>query len=132
MLTSTTILLSPKIVSYESDRSSAIKGMLNGLSQLHVAGVNTNVNFLSNLLQHDSFLNDSIDVRFVETRLDELTQVCEHLPNEIAAIAALFLHSTLRADHNKLEKAGTRRSVLSVEIFNRLATQFDSGNYRII
>ena len=93
-----------KIVSYESDRSSAIKGMLNGLSQLHVAGVNTNVNFLSNLLQHDSFLNDNIDVRFVETRLDELTQVCEHLPNEIAAIAALFLHSTLRADHNKLEK----------------------------
>ena len=93
-----------KIVSYESDRSSAIKGMLNGLSQLHVAGVNTNVNFLSNLLQHDSFLNDNIDVRFVETRLDELTQVCEHLPNEIAAIAALFLHSTLSADHNKLEK----------------------------
>ena len=93
-----------KIISHESDRSSAIRGMLNGLSKLHIAGVSTNVNFLSNLLQHDSFLNDNIDIRFVETRLDELTQVCENLPKEIAAIAALFLNSTPSADDNKLEK----------------------------
>ncbi len=82
-----------KVVSYRPDRDDAILTMLNALRKLRIAGVDTNLAFLAKLLGHDSFRHGTIDVRFVESNLPELTQENQDLPDEIAAVTALYLDS---------------------------------------
>ena len=83
-----------KLVAKGNERTQAIEVMCNALKSVHILGLETNVNFLFSLLNHQSFLDAELDIRFVENNLETLLLDFETLPEEIAIIAALFLHSS--------------------------------------
>ena len=83
-----------KIVCYRPDRSSAIERMTAALNEVQIVGLDTNVEFLSNLLRHETFRGGMIDVRFVENNLDELIPANTRLLDEIPVLTALYLDAS--------------------------------------
>ncbi|MDE0310208.1 MAG: biotin/lipoyl-binding protein [Acidiferrobacterales bacterium] len=83
-----------KIVGYGQDRADAIDKLTAALNEVQIIGLDSNVEFLVNLLRHDTFRHGTIDVRFVENNLDELTPGAAKLPDAIAVLTALFLNAS--------------------------------------
>ena len=83
-----------KIVSFRPDRSSAIERMTAALNEVQIVGLDTNVEFLANLLRHETFRGGMIDVSFVENNLDDLIPANEGLPVEIPVLTALYLDAS--------------------------------------
>ena len=81
-----------KIVVHNETRDDAIQMLLDSFNELYVVGVDTNVEFLSNLLRHPEFRNEISDIRFVESKHEELAPDFQYLPDEIIPLAALFMH----------------------------------------
>ncbi len=81
-----------KIVSCRPDRRSAIDLMTATLNEIMIGGLDTNLEFLSNLLQHNSFRDGTINVRFVENNLDDLLPATTRIPDEIPVLIALHLY----------------------------------------
>ena len=79
-----------KFITFEPTRDKAIQSMESALGNTLILGVDSNIRFLSNLLNHDSFRNDNIDINFVEFHSDELAQN-EDL-NEILVLSTLHFH----------------------------------------
>ena len=92
-----------KIVTYKPDRAAAVNCMIDALNGLQIVGLETNLEFLSNLLSHEKFQEGAIDVRFIENNLEELIQASEGLPDECFILIALFANAssdaTKRANH---------------------------------
>ena len=101
-----------KVVSCRSDRDSAIARMINALNQVQIAGLDTNLEFLSKLLQHESFGDGKIDVKFVENNLDQLIPMNDGLPDEIAVLTALYLNSSTD-ETNRIPEIGHRQNFSS-------------------
>ena len=101
-----------KVVSCRSDRDSAIARMINALNQVQIAGLDTNLEFLSKLLQHESFGDGKIDVKFVENNLDQLIPMNDGLPDEIAVLTALYLNSSTD-ETNQIPEIGHRQNFSS-------------------
>ncbi len=87
-----------KLVATAPHRPQAIEKMKNALHQVQIAGIDTNVNFLFNLLSHSVFAAAGIDIRFVEQNLKQLLTENSHLPEHIAILTALFLHAQPAGD----------------------------------
>ena len=101
-----------KVVSCRPDRGSAVARMIDALNQVQIAGLDTNLEFLSNLLQHKTFGDGMIDVKFVENNLDELIPTNDSLPYEIAVLAALYLHSSAE-ETNRNREFGRNKNISS-------------------
>ncbi len=95
-----------KLVTAAPQRQQAIEKMRHALNQVQVAGIDTNVNFLFNLLSHPAFADAGIDIRFVEQNTGQLLADINRLPEQIAVLAALFVH----AQHTLAPAANARQS----------------------
>lgn len=79
-----------KLITHEATREKAIQSMASALENTVIMGVDSNIRFLSNLLNHESFRNDNIDINFVEFQMDELAK-SEELKN-ILVISTLHFY----------------------------------------
>ncbi|MDR0804838.1 MAG: acetyl-CoA carboxylase biotin carboxylase subunit [Oscillospiraceae bacterium] len=61
-----------KVIVHAKDRPSAIRKMIVALSEVLIDGVDTNVDFLLNLLKNDTFDSGVFDIGFVEEQLSDL------------------------------------------------------------
>ncbi len=87
-----------KVITHGSTRSEAFTSMYNALAQTHIAGTPTNVSFLSNLVQHETVLNASMDTEFIGREVNALiTPVDADAIDQLLA-AYLVLHN---ARHTK-------------------------------
>lgn len=56
-----------KIICWDQDRDKAISKMIRALDELKIAGVITNISFLSNILKNSKFRAGDFDINFLET-----------------------------------------------------------------
>jgi 3-methylcrotonyl-CoA carboxylase alpha subunit len=62
-----------KLIVWADDRNTARERMIEGLSDFEIAGVTTNLGFLTALLQHPQVARGEIDTGFIERELSNLT-----------------------------------------------------------
>lgn len=56
-----------KLISYGKDRNEAIVKMKRGLNEFHIAGVQTNIGFLQEILNNEKFYTGNYDINFIES-----------------------------------------------------------------
>lgn len=77
-----------KMIVWGDDRNEALKKADAALSEFHVGGVSTNIDFMRRILQSKAFRDDLVTTKFIEENHDELLTVKE-LTSEQLAMAAL-------------------------------------------
>ncbi len=80
-----------KVVVHEAERKNSIARLQQGLSALHIVGVDTNIEFLSKLLDDPVFQTDTIDIKYVENHRQQLASPKKELPYEILAAGLLYI-----------------------------------------
>lgn len=55
-----------KLITWASNREAAISRMKRALNEYHIAGLTTNINFLSNILDQSAFKDGTFDINFIE------------------------------------------------------------------
>lgn len=79
-----------KLIVWDEDRDLAIQRMINALADYHIAGVTTNLEFLTKLLSHQAFKNTELETQFI-TKHDESLNAEDDRDNELAmAMTATF------------------------------------------
>ncbi len=100
-----------KLVVHDSSRSKAIKQLQRALEKTRIIGVDTNIEFLSNLLLEDVFDDRVIDIKYVENHWQRLSAKQAQLPPVIPIIAALY--QTLQSDEKTRPRLDTNQDVYS-------------------
>ncbi|MFW6049627.1 MAG: acetyl/propionyl/methylcrotonyl-CoA carboxylase subunit alpha [Myxococcota bacterium] len=87
-----------KIITWDHDRTGALRRMVRALQTLSVQGITTNRAFLLKVLQHPKFVAGEIDTHFIETHMKgELeVEVPEALVRRAAVVATLADHERRR------------------------------------
>ncbi|KAG6849016.1 hypothetical protein H0H93_011961, partial [Arthromyces matolae] len=80
-----------KVVVHGKDRTEALRMLRKALSDYHVVGVSTNVEFLQTLAGNRSFINAELETGFIPKHFDELFPEIEEPKPELLAQAALFV-----------------------------------------
>lgn len=80
-----------KIVVRDADRERCIERLRFALNDFHVVGVDTNIKFLSKLLESAAFRKTAVDIKFVESNLPLLTEPDKELPIQILVLALLYV-----------------------------------------
>ncbi len=124
-----------KIVVHDKDRKNAIERLRQGLNDLHVGGVDTNIEFLSKLLEDSAFQKDAIDIKFVENHLQHLTYAETALPFEMLVAALLYLaarsakeKTTDFVDSDDLHSPWRRSGGWRLNSRREFACSFDDGH----
>lgn len=78
-----------KLICYDKDRKSAIKKMLRALGEYYIAGVITNIFFLSGIFNQSDFIDGNFDINYVEREYLNKNK-SETVDSDIEKIAALF------------------------------------------
>ena len=76
-----------KLIVWDENRDRALQRMLRALDDYRIAGVTTNLSFLSSLLEHPSFAKVDLDTNFIEKHYDDLFK-SSHQQNEQALVLA--------------------------------------------
>ncbi len=80
-----------KLIVWDENRQQAISRMLNALQGYHIAGVTTNLNFLSQLVGHAAFAAAELDTNFIPRHQPELFAKHHQSTEQAAVLAALYL-----------------------------------------
>lgn len=80
-----------KLIVWDENRQQAISRMLNALQDYHIAGVTTNLNFLSRLVGHAAFAAAELDTHFIPRHQPELFTRQNESTEQAAVLAALYL-----------------------------------------
>lgn len=91
-----------KLIVWGEDRASALHKLRAALADYRIAGVTTNLEFLSTLCALPAFANAELDTGFIEKHQAELFPVVETLADDILAIAAL--HELLGEQRQTLQR----------------------------
>lgn len=80
-----------KLVVYGSDRQQALRRASRALQEYRVTGIDTNIDFLRRMLQHEVFANNEHDIQFLDANLQDVlaTEPELELGPAVAAITAL-------------------------------------------
>lgn len=78
-----------KVIATGPTREAAIARLNNGLSQAHIAGVQTNLGFLQGLLDLPEFSAGDIHTAFLDWHIDEIIEQQNNLPEEALVVAAI-------------------------------------------
>jgi len=85
-----------KIISWAADRSAAIAQLLSAVSQLQIAGIRTNRDFLHKLLSHRPFQTGSLGTDYLDQHLDKI-QPATSESKQAGQICAASIYSLLQA-----------------------------------
>ncbi|MET0661329.1 MAG: acetyl-CoA carboxylase biotin carboxylase subunit [Steroidobacteraceae bacterium] len=78
-----------KVVTWDVDRAAALRRLRRALTEYQIAGLPTNVAFLSSIAAHPAFAAAQIDTGFIERHRAELAMSPQPLPHAALAIASL-------------------------------------------
>ncbi len=78
-----------KLIVWDKDRNSALARLRGALSEFHVAGLTTNIEFLHELASHDSFMNADLDTHFLNKHGEELCNLTNDVNDSIIISVAL-------------------------------------------
>ena len=95
-----------KLIVWDENRDRALQRMLRALDDYRIAGVTTNLSFLSSLLEHPSFAKVDLDTNFIEKHHDDLFK-SSHQQNEQALVLATLnlLLSSTQDSHDNAENS---------------------------
>jgi 3-methylcrotonyl-CoA carboxylase alpha subunit len=89
-----------KLISYGNDRTEAITKLHNALTETHIVGLHTNVEFIDAILQTEAFQQEAISTEFIDQHFDALkTSIQTISDTELHACAQAYLD--YRADYAK-------------------------------
>src|SRR5690606_39937301 len=77
-----------KLIVHGRDRDQARARMLRALSDMRVAGLQTNIAFLQRLIADQAFASADLDTGLIERRHDALFPVADELADDVLALAA--------------------------------------------
>lgn len=80
-----------KVTAWGSNRKEALKQLMNALSDTHVKGVKTNLNFLKRLLAFPEIRERAPDIGFIDRIVDQEAEGWES-PDEVYLLAAMWLY----------------------------------------
>jgi len=112
-----------KLIVWDKDRNSALARLRGALSEFHVAGLTTNIEFLHQLASHESFINADLETHFLNKHGDELC----NLTNEVndSVIAAVALSVMLEQSSQSVDQP------IGKAIDNLTSPWFDSTGWRL-
>jgi len=84
-----------KLITWGEDRAIAAQTMHRALSEIHIAGIDTNCDFLKSVISHPEFLNEQITTEFIETHKVDLFNKPTPDKSTILTAAALYIHSII-------------------------------------
>ncbi len=79
-----------KLVTHGKTREQAISNMQQALNEYYIEGVETNINFLSAILQQPRFQSGDIDTHFIDTHFPEGYNPNDNSPDDLTAVAAVI------------------------------------------
>lgn len=91
-----------KLIVWDQNRSGAIHRMDKALKEFCVNGVNTNIEFLSNINNNQDFVNGKLSTHFIEHHNESLLALDKPIENVHYIYAALYQH--LKESANNLSK----------------------------
>ena len=94
-----------KLIVRAGDRRNCLRRMLEALRQIQVAGVTTNIDFLTSVISHKAFQAADFDTGFIDRYLAEL--VPEKAPASPGVLALAALYQALRRDSRSRREAAT-------------------------
>ncbi|MBM3567892.1 MAG: acetyl/propionyl/methylcrotonyl-CoA carboxylase subunit alpha [Alphaproteobacteria bacterium] len=80
-----------KIVSWDADRTAALRQMRAALAETQAVGPATNLSFLQAIAAHEAFARAEVDTGFIPRHEAALIPAAAEAPDEILAVAALHL-----------------------------------------
>ena len=80
-----------KLIVWDESRERAIARMRHALDDYRIAGVKTNLNFLTRLVEHPAFGRAELDTHFIEHHQAELFAPEQNEPTQALILAALYL-----------------------------------------
>jgi len=78
-----------KLIVWGQNRASALRRLRSALMDYRIAGVGTNLEFLSTLCALPALANAELDTGFIDKRMDQLFAPESSLPNDVVALAVL-------------------------------------------
>ena len=94
-----------KLIVRGDDRKNCLKRVIEALRQIRVAGVTTNIGFLTSVISHEAFQAADFDTGFIDRYLAELVPEKAPADPDILALAALY--QALRRDSRSRREAAT-------------------------
>ena len=94
-----------KLIVRGDDRKNCLKRMIEVLRQIRVAGVTTNIDFLTSVISHEAFQAADFDTGFIDRYLAELIPDKTPASPDVLALAALY--QALRRDSRSCREAAT-------------------------
>ncbi|MCC6160029.1 MAG: acetyl-CoA carboxylase biotin carboxylase subunit [Deltaproteobacteria bacterium] len=80
-----------KLIVWDADRRSALRRLRRALADYRIAGVTTNLTFLSALAAHPAFREGRVHTAFIDAHRDELLPTTQPASNIVLALASLFV-----------------------------------------
>ncbi|MBU2179309.1 MAG: acetyl/propionyl/methylcrotonyl-CoA carboxylase subunit alpha, partial [Gammaproteobacteria bacterium] len=80
-----------KLIVWDESRDRAISRMRRALNDYRIAGVKTNLNFLTRLVEHPAFGRAELDTHFIEHHQAELFAPEQNEPTQALILAAMYL-----------------------------------------
>ncbi len=78
-----------KLIVWDKNRASALARLRGALSDFHIAGLTTNIEFLHQLASHDAFNDADLDTHFLDKHGEELFNLETNISDELITAAAL-------------------------------------------
>ncbi len=79
-----------KLIVHDENRHAALSRLRGALTQIHVGGITTNIEFLHQLASNESFINACVDTHFIQNHEEELFSHDTNLTDEILVAAGLI------------------------------------------
>ncbi|MBE0696850.1 MAG: hypothetical protein IH586_07995, partial [Anaerolineaceae bacterium] len=94
-----------KVIAWGEDRNSAIRRLQRALSEFQISGVPTDIEFLMQIIESESFMVGRADTTYLEDfQPAAVPGVEDSLNQEVAVVAALMAHSEMKKPAGAAEK----------------------------
>ncbi len=96
-----------KLITWDTDRTSALRRMATALNDVQIVGVTTNTGFLANIARHPAFVRGEVETGFIGHYLDDLIPAPAAPDNDALAFAALdiLMHRDAEAKHHAAQSS---------------------------
>jgi 3-methylcrotonyl-CoA carboxylase alpha subunit len=96
-----------KLIVWDQNRDRAISRMLRALDDYRIAGVSTNISFLTSLVEHPAFKAAELDTNFINQHHDSLFSPANKQGNQALVLAALYILQQQKSPANKQQIASS-------------------------
>jgi acetyl-CoA carboxylase, biotin carboxylase subunit len=96
-----------KVIGWGEDRQTAIRRLRRALGEFQIGGVCTDIGFLIQIIDSDSFIQASANTTYLDTFLPVMTESDEELERDMALTAAFLEHQARTSQPGKPVESGS-------------------------